>query len=41
MERQEFLTFIDGEVIGALAAGGAEIEQDVEVVKAALAVLKL
>jgi uncharacterized protein GlcG (DUF336 family) len=28
---------IDGEVIGAVAAGGAKIEQDVEVAKAALA----
>jgi glc operon protein GlcG len=29
----------DGEVIGAVAAGGAKIEQDVEVAKAALAAL--
>ena len=29
-----------GEVIGAVAAGGAKIEQDVEVAKAALAALK-
>jgi len=28
-------------VIGAVAAGGAKIEQDVEVAKAALAALKL
>jgi uncharacterized protein GlcG (DUF336 family) len=32
---------VDGEVIGAVAAGGAKIEQDVEVAKAALAALKL
>jgi glc operon protein GlcG len=32
---------VDGEVIGAVAAGGAKIEQDVEVAKAALAVLGL
>ena len=32
---------VGGEVIGAGAAGGAKIEQDVEVAKAALAVLKL
>ena len=31
---------VGGEVIGAVAAGGAKIEQDVEVAKAALAVLK-
>ncbi|MGB6937860.1 MAG: heme-binding protein [Xanthobacteraceae bacterium] len=31
----------DGEVIGAVAAGGAKIEQDVEVAKAALAALRL
>jgi uncharacterized protein GlcG (DUF336 family) len=30
-----------GEVIGAVAAGGAKIEQDVEIAKAALAVLDL
>ena len=30
---------IDGQVIGAVAAGGASIEQDVEVAKAALAAL--
>ena len=41
MKRRKFLTFIDGEVIGAVAAGGAKIEQDVEVAKAALAALKL
>ena len=32
---------INGEVIGAVAAGGAKIEQDVEVAKAALAALGL
>ena len=32
---------VDGEVIGAIAAGGAKIEQDVEVAKAALAALTL
>src|ERR1700739_1919715 len=32
---------VDGEVIGAVAAGGAKIEQDVEVAKAALAALQL
>ena len=32
---------IDGEVVGAVAAGGAKIEQDVEVAKAALAALDL
>jgi len=32
---------IDGEVIGAVAAGGAKIEQDDEVAKAALAALGL
>src|SRR5947207_13697206 len=32
---------VDGEVIGAVAAGGASIEQDVMVAKAALAALKL
>ena len=32
---------IDGEVIGAVAAGGAKIEQDVEVAKGALAALGL
>ena len=31
---------INGEVIGAVAAGGAKIEQDVEVAKAALAALQ-
>jgi glc operon protein GlcG len=31
---------VGGEVIGAVAAGGAKIEQDVEVAKAALAALK-
>ena len=30
---------VDGEVIGAVAAGGAKIEQDVEIAKAALAAL--
>jgi uncharacterized protein GlcG (DUF336 family) len=32
---------VNGEVIGAVAAGGAKIEQDVEVAKAALAALQL
>ena len=32
---------VQGEVIGAVAAGGAKIEQDVLVAKAALAALKL
>jgi uncharacterized protein GlcG (DUF336 family) len=32
---------VNGEVIGAVAAGGAKIEQDVEVAKAALAALGL
>ena len=32
---------INGEVIGAVAAGGAKIEQDVQVAKAALAVLSV
>jgi glc operon protein GlcG len=32
---------VNGEVIGAVAAGGAKIEQDVEVAKAALAALNL
>jgi glc operon protein GlcG len=32
---------VDGEVIGAVAAGGASIEQDVAVAKAALAALAL
>jgi uncharacterized protein GlcG (DUF336 family) len=32
---------VGGEVIGAVAAGGASIEQDVMVAKAALAALKL
>jgi glc operon protein GlcG len=32
---------VDGEVIGAVAAGGASIEQDVMVAKAALAALQL
>ena len=36
-----FPIVVDGEVIGAVAAGGAKIEQDVEVAKAALAALKL
>ena len=40
-EETKFLTFIDGEVIGAVAAGGAKIEQDVKATKAALAALKL
>ena len=31
---------VNGEVIGAVAAGGAKIEQDVEVAKAALAALR-
>ena len=31
---------VDGEVVGAVAAGGAKIEQDVEVAKAALAALR-
>jgi len=30
---------VDGEVIGAVAAGGAKIEQDVRVAQAALAAL--
>jgi len=30
---------VNGEVIGAVAAGGAKIEQDVEVAKAALVAL--
>jgi hypothetical protein len=34
------LTFIDGEVIGAVPAGDPKIEQNVEVEKAALAALK-
>jgi uncharacterized protein GlcG (DUF336 family) len=34
MKIRKFLTFIDGEVIGAVAVGGAKIEQDVEVAKA-------
>jgi uncharacterized protein GlcG (DUF336 family) len=37
----DFPIEIDGEVIGAVAAGGAKIEQDAEVAKAALAVLNL
>ena len=41
MKRRKFLAFIDGEVIGAVAAGGAKIEQDVKATKAALAALKL
>jgi len=41
MKRRKFLTFIDDEVVGAVSAGGAKIEQDVEVGKAALAALKL
>ena len=36
-----FLIEVGGEVTGAVAAGGAKIEQDVEVAKAALAALKL
>jgi glc operon protein GlcG len=32
---------VDGQVVGAVAAGGAKIEQDVEVAKAALAALGL
>jgi uncharacterized protein GlcG (DUF336 family) len=32
---------VDGEVIGAVAAGGASIEQDVMVAKAALEALQL
>src|SRR3954465_14240814 len=36
-----FPIVVDGEVIGAVAAGGASIEQDVRVAKAALAALKL
>ena len=32
---------VKGEVIGAVAAGGAKIEQDIEVAKAALAALNL
>src|SRR6266403_826141 len=32
---------VEGQVIGAVAAGGAKIEQDVEVAKAALAALKM
>jgi len=32
---------VNGEVIGAIAAGGAKIEQDVEVANAALAALSL
>jgi glc operon protein GlcG len=32
---------VNGEVIGAVAAGGAKIEQDVEVAKAAVAALNL
>ena len=35
------LRVVDGEVIGAVAAGGAKIEQDVKATKAALAALKL
>jgi glc operon protein GlcG len=34
-----FPIVVEGEVIGAVAAGGAKIEQDVEVAKAALAAL--
>jgi glc operon protein GlcG len=36
-----FPIMVDGEVIGAIAAGGAKIEQDVIVAKAALAALGL
>lgn len=36
-----FPIMVDGEVIGAVAAGGAKIEQDVEVAKAALKALDL
>jgi uncharacterized protein GlcG (DUF336 family) len=36
-----FPIVVDGEVIGAVAAGGAKIEQDVEVAKAALDALGL
>jgi uncharacterized protein GlcG (DUF336 family) len=36
-----FPIVVDGEVIGAVAAGGAKIEQDVEVAKAALGALAL
>src|SRR5215217_5200194 len=36
-----FPIIIDGQVIGAIAAGGAKIEEDVLVAKAALAALKL
>lgn len=36
-----FPIVVGGEVIGAVAAGGASIEQDVEVAKAALAALDL
>jgi uncharacterized protein GlcG (DUF336 family) len=32
---------VEGQVVGAVAAGGAKVEQDVEVAKAALAALKL
>ena len=40
MKRAKFLTFIDGEAIGAVAARGAKIEQDVEAAKAVSAALK-
>jgi glc operon protein GlcG len=36
-----FPIVVQGQVIGAVAAGGAKIEEDVEVAKAALAALKL
>ena len=36
-----FRLVVNGEVIGAVAAGGAKIEQDVVVAKAALAALGL
>jgi uncharacterized protein GlcG (DUF336 family) len=36
-----FPIMVDGEVIGAVAAGGASIEQDVAIAKAALAALGL
>ena len=36
-----FPIVVDGQVIGAVAAGGAKIEEDVLVAKAALAALKL
>jgi glc operon protein GlcG len=36
-----FPIMVEGEVIGAVAAGGAKIEQDIEVAKAALKALNL